>query len=121
PGSGPAVRVVRDLDHVCAGVLSAVGPGETQVERPTVGPQHFRQGGQRRVDLRVTVFGGADDRGVQPKRHVVHEHVPVHVGEVETPLNRIAVRVKRTNDVFSVEPQVECQVVPGTGGDDDHR
>ena len=96
-------------------------PGEPQVERLAVRTQHLRQGGERRVHLRVAVRRGAHDGGVQAERDVVHEHVTVDVGQVHRPLDGLAVAVERADDVVTVEAEVECEVVPRAGRHDDHR
>ena len=121
PGDGLAVGVVGDLDHVRTVVFGAVRPGESQVERLAVGTKDPRQRRQGCVDLRVAILGGAHDRGVQPKRHVVHEHVAVQVGEIDPAFHGVAVRVQRAHHVVAVEPEVEREVVAGAGGDDHHR
>ena len=92
-----------------------------RIERLGVGTEHLREGSQGRVDLGVAVVGRANDRGVETERHVVDEHVTVHVGEVEPSLHRVAIRVERPDDVVAVEPEIEREVVPCAGGDDHHR
>ena len=98
-----------------------VRSGEPQVEGLAVGTKHPRQGRQGCVDLRIAIVGGAHDRGVQPERHVVHEHVTVQVGEIESAFHGVAVGVQCAHHVVAVQPEIECEVVAGPGRDDHHR
>ena len=84
------------------------------------GPSSSRERRQRGVRLRVAVLGRLDDLGVEPERHVVHEHVAVHLGEIHGPLDRVVERVERAHDVVAVDPEVEGEVVPRPGRDHDH-
>ncbi len=83
--------------------------------------QHLRQGGERRVHLRVAVRRGAHDGSVEAERDVVHEHVAVDVSQVHRPLDGLSVTVERADDVVTVESEVECEMVPRAGRHHDHR
>ena len=65
--------------------------------------------------------GRLDDLGVDAERHVVDEDPPVHLGEVDAPLDRLVEGVERADDVVAVEAEVEGEVVAGAGRDADER
>src|SRR3954469_2114642 len=71
---GGAIGIVGDLDHVGLVVVLAAWTCEPKVERVRTWAEHPRNGGERRVDLGITIFGRADDRGVHAQRYVVDEH-----------------------------------------------
>ena len=87
-GERRAVGAVRHLHDVGAVVVRAVRAHEAQVHRLRAGAEQLRERRQRRVRLRVAVLGRLDDRGVEPERDVVHEHVAVHLGEVHRAARR---------------------------------
>ena len=121
PARAGAVGAVGDLDHVRAAMLHTVGSGEPKVERLRSGPEHLREGRERRVHLGVPVRRRAHDRRIQAERHVVHEHAAVDVGEGHRPFHGRPVGVERPDHVVAVQPQIQRQVVPRPGGDHDHR
>ena len=74
-----------------------------------------------RLALGVAVLGRLDDLGVDAEGHVVDEDPPVHLGQVDAPLDRGVEGVERAEDVVAVEPEVEGEVVAGAGRDADQR
>ena len=89
-----AVRVVRD-DHDL-GVLDdgAARHARVQPRRRRVGSEQRRQHLGDRSQLGVAILVRRHDACVDPERHVVDEHAPIHLGEVDASLARIAVGVE---------------------------
>jgi hypothetical protein len=56
------------------------------------------------------------DLGVDPQRGVVDEHAAVDLRKVDEPLGAAGERVKRADDVVSIEAEVESEVVPRSCG-----
>jgi hypothetical protein len=114
-GASEAVVVVRDEHGRAGAVLTAAGATPSQVELAAVGAHHVGHRVQQRPDLRVAVSLPLDRLGVQPERHVVDEHAPVDLGEVDAPLTTVHQRVERADDVVAVDAQVEREVVARAG------
>jgi hypothetical protein len=110
------VRIVRDQDELGRRDLGAVRPGEPQVERGRVPAEQVGQHRRRRPQLRVAVLRRLDHLRVQAERGIVHEHPAVDRGQVDRGLDPVGERLERAHHVIAVQAQVECEVIPGSGG-----
>ena len=63
------------------------------------------------LELGVAIGVGLDDLRVHAQRGVVDEHALVDAGEVDPPLEPVAERVRRADDVVAVGAGVEREVV----------
>jgi len=88
-----------------------------EVERVVVVAEQVGQHAGRGAHLVVAVLVGLHDARVQAQRHVVHEHAPVHRGEIDPPLESARECVEGADDVVAVDAEVEREVVPGARGD----
>ena len=51
----------------------------------------------------------------KPQRHVVDEHAPVDLGEVDAPFAAVDERIERADDVVSIDAEVEREVIASAG------
>ncbi len=110
------VAVVRDEDGGAGMVFVPSRPPPRQVERAALRADHVGHGVQQRAQLRLAIAGPLYRLGVETERDVVHEHPPVHLGEIDPPLPAVDKGIQSADDVVAVDPQVEGEVVPGPRG-----
>ena len=79
--------------------------------------EHVGRRIEDRAQLGVAVSLALDGLGVEPERHVVHEHAAVDLGEVDPALPTVDERVERAHDIVPVDAEVEREVVAGTRWD----
>ena len=95
---------------MAAPVWCSCPPGSLQPRSSSsVRPEHVGHGVEQ-VQLRVAI-ARAHRLAVEAERDVVHEHLPVHLGQVNPALAAIPERVERANDVVAVDAEVEREVV----------
>ena len=110
-GTAQAVAVVGDEDGGTRVVLVSARPAPAEVELVSVRPEHVGHGVEQCAQLRVAIARALYRLGVEAERDVVHEHLPVHLGQVNPALAAIHERVERANDVVAVDAEVEREVV----------
>ena len=98
---------------------SAVGAAPAQFARRAtgLGAEDVRGGVEHRPQLGVPVALALDGLGVEPERDVVDEHATVDLGQVDAALPSRDEGVEGADDVVAVDPQIEREVVAGTGRD----
>ena len=118
-GPPEPVGVVGHQDHrrrlVRGAVLTA--PGELARRAARLRTEHVGRGVEDRAQLRVPVSLALHRLGVEPERRVVDEHPPVDLGQIDAALPTVDERIEGADDIVAVDPQVEREVVAGTGRD----
>ena len=100
-------------------VLGAVGAAPAQFARRAtgLGAEDIRGGVEHRPQLRVPVPLALDGLGIEPERDIVDENAAVDLGQVDAALSSGDEGVEGADDVVAVDPQIEREVVAGTGWD----
>ena len=115
-GTAEPVAVVGD-EHGRRGMVRLPArTGPAHVELASVGPEHVGHGVEQCAQLCVAVALALDRLGVEPERDVVHEHAVVDLGQVHDSLAAVHERVEGADDVVAIDSEVQCEVVPGAGG-----
>ena len=101
---------------------SCAPPSGPRQPSSTAGPsgcdgEHLGRRVEDRAQLGVAVPLALHGLGVEPERHVVHEHAAVDLGEVDPALPAVDERVERAHDVVPVDSEIEREVVAGTRRD----
>jgi hypothetical protein len=76
----------------------------------------IRHGVQQGAQLGLAVSGLLDRLGIEPERDVVDEDAAVHLCQVDSALPAVDERVQGTDDVVTVNAEVEREVVSRSGG-----
>jgi len=95
----------------------AAGPAPAKIRALRLRAEHIRNGLEQGPEFRVSVTGSLDRLGVDPERDVVDEHPPVHLTQIDPTLAAVDESVEPADDVVSVDPEVEGEVVAGAGWD----
>jgi hypothetical protein len=66
---------------------------------------------EQRSQLGVAISGLLYRVAVEPKRDVVQEHPPVHLGNVDPALDTISERVERADQIIPIHTDIEREVV----------
>ena len=95
----------------------AVGGDPAEVELGADGAEDRRYGVEQGPDLGVAVALALNRLGVQAHRDVVDENPTVDVAEVHEVLAPVDEGVEGADDIVTVHPEVEGEVVAGARGD----
>jgi uncharacterized membrane protein YbhN (UPF0104 family) len=116
---GPAepVAVVRDQNRGSGVVLVAPGTAPDEIVAGPVRAQHVRDRVEQGPEFRLSIAGPLDGLRVEPERHVVDEDLSIHLSKVDPPLPAVDERIQGADDIVSVHPKVEREVVPCAGRD----
>ena len=107
------VLVVGDHHHSAGVMFVSARPGPAQIDVAAAGADHVRHGVQQGADLGVAVAGALDRLGVEAERDIVDEHATVDLGEVHPTLTAVDERVQSTDDVITVDAEIQREMVAG--------
>ena len=74
-------------------------------------------GVEHRLQLRVAIARVLHRLRVEAERHVVHEHPPIDLGQVDATLTTVDKGIERPDDVVTIDAEVEREVVAGARRD----
>ena len=112
------VDVVGHQDHrgTLVGLLGGVRPQQV-LTSTTACAEHIGCRVENGAQLGVAVALLLHRLGIQPERHVVHEHAAVDLGQVDVPFGAVDEGVERAHHVVTIDTKIEGEVVAGARGD----